>query len=73
MTEGFEPLTPDEEEAIEAEWAYDPTERPVEREGEPGKWDALDSNGWGHSLGYSSPELVEAWLAGYDTDSEENR
>lgn len=49
---------------------YDPTMRPAQRS--DGTWDALDNHGYGHSLGYASAELVEAWLDGYDTGAREN-
>lgn len=47
-------------------------ERPVERAGEPGKWDALDAAGYGHTLGLASAREVEIWLDGYATGCREN-
>jgi hypothetical protein len=49
-------------------------ERPTQRAegGDDGLWDALDANGHGHTLGYRSRELVEAWLAGYRVGAAEN-
>jgi hypothetical protein len=46
-------------------------EKPVQNE--RGTWDALDENGYGHSLGYETEAMVEAWLAGYDCGAWENR
>jgi hypothetical protein len=61
---------PDLQEADVTEQEDPHKERPVERE--PGIWDALDSNGYGHVLGYPTRELVEAWLDGYERGAEEN-
>lgn len=45
-------------------------EQPVQRD--DGLWDALDGNGYGHSLGFSTRAECEAWLQGYHTGSQEN-
>lgn len=46
-------------------------ERPVQNE--DGTWDALDANGYGHSLGLASRAEVEIWLMGYEVGAEENK
>ena len=45
-------------------------ERPVKNE--EGKWDALDSFGYGHVLGFDSSEEVVIWLDGYKAGAREN-
>lgn len=47
------------------------TEQPKQRE--DGRWDAIGEDGYGHVLGYSTREEVEAWLEGYQTGAMENR
>lgn len=44
--------------------------RPVQDEN--GKWDALDAQGYGHSLGYATEAEAEAWIRGYETGAREN-
>lgn len=44
--------------------------RPVQNE--EGTWDALDANGYGHSLGFIEDVLVQIWIDGYNTGAREN-
>lgn len=45
--------------------------RPVQRD--TGEWDALDANGYGHTLGLEYRGSVEIWIAGYNAGAEENQ
>jgi bacillopeptidase F (M6 metalloprotease family) len=45
-------------------------QRPVQND--DGTWDALDANGYGHTLGLENEYEVEIWLEGYSVGAKEN-